>query len=186
MDINRWTDDAFGAWNRACKEFCLPGLSDEVGKDHKRSVAVPEPISRRSRPADRMRVLLLMLLLAASLNAQGAPSVRSPGKFVENIEDRGSTYRIYKYEGIHIYGEVSPGDYRDAKAAVRRELQRSGKIIDVMASQRIPAERELGMDLVVRTCLEYCDSVDGSRGRRFVFARIDGRLRLQRVDGWIA
>jgi hypothetical protein len=150
-----------------------------------------------------MRLLLAATLALASAitsSAQAPTRIRDVAKLFEMRTFRGETYPVFNYQGVWVSGDVSLKDYNDATGVVRRELRAAEEIIEVIASQQVPLERQWGKDLIVRTCIGWCGKGGGpevtlpdgrkgvsvsSSGRFFVFERVADTLKLASTSGWI-
>jgi hypothetical protein len=150
-----------------------------------------------------MRLLLATTLALASAitsAAQAPTRISEVAKLIEMRTERGETYPVFKYEGVFVSGDLSLQDYRDATAIVRSELRVGEEIIEVIASQQVPLQRQRGKDLIVRTCIGWCGKGGGpevtlpdgrkgiavsSSGHFFIFERVADTLKLASTSQWM-
>jgi hypothetical protein len=132
-------------------------------------------------------VPLLMLIFSASIHAarlQSPARVSEVAELVTTVKDGGSSYQIFRYEGLLVRGDMLLKEYSEGTAFVRARLLPGEQMIEVSASQQISVELSSGADLTVRTCTKDC-RFDSGTGRVFLLKRVNGVLDLITIRGWI-
>jgi hypothetical protein len=141
---------------------------------------------KRSISSSALIVALLMFIASVAIHAGKLQPTRisEVGQLIATSEIGGTSYPFFRYEGIGVRGDMLLGEYREAIALVRSNLQPNEHMQTVVA-QQTPAERIDGKDLEVRTCTKDCGVIDGGEGRMFILERVNGVLELFTIRRWI-